>query len=153
MPGKQQTLRGALGWVVCTEWSAVRGALGRVACTEWSAVLAKWGMSPLSCHSPPCFELVWGPLYRWPWSLLVPSLDSAGLSPFPGSLSQLPEPSDPVTSTGEGRACTPGAVAADLQACTTLPHGWNVQLASSAVSSEAEMAGPVFTPVPGAPST
>lgn len=71
--------------------------------------------------------------------LSISSLESAGLFPFPGSHSQLPVPSDLVTLAGEGKACTPGAVA-DLRACTTLPHGWNVQLASSAVCSEAEMA-------------
>lgn len=87
---------------------------------------------------------------------LVPSLESAALSPLPGSHFQLPVPPDPVTSAWEGSACTPGAGAADLRVCNTLPHGWNAQQASSAICSDAVTAavwGLFLLPVPGALGT
>lgn len=119
--------------------------------SECSALLTKRDLSSLL--PPFTFELLGGVLS--PCLFLSLPWESVALCPLPGSHSQLPVPSDPVTSTAERRACTPGAGAADLRACSTLPHSWNVQLASSAVCSEAGAAvvwGRFSLPAPGAPS-
>lgn len=61
-----------------------------MSCTECSARLTKWGMSPFSCHSPPCLVTLSsygvlstdgpGSFLSFLWSLLVSFL-SQGVVP------------------------------------------------------------------------